>query len=303
MINLRQLDLNLLVTLDALLSEHNVTRAAERLNFSQPSVSVHLAKLREIFGDPLLLPGPRGMRPTARADELREPLREALDVLESVISPARAFDPSKATHTWRLAASDYSESTVLLPALNALRTAAPGTRLSVVEMMPTRIVKQAEQGDIDLAFHTSDESPLGLHRRVLFRERYVLAGRAGHPRLKRRPTLAQFCALEHVIVSPDGGGFRGVTDEVLAQLGLTRRVVLSVPHFLVMISVLANTDLVAMVPERLVLSTSALKIVRPPVDVPGYEMGMLWHERCHRDPAHRWLREHIAQALAKQSAV
>ncbi|WP_109479816.1 LysR family transcriptional regulator [Paraburkholderia sp. C35] len=295
--NLRRLDLNLLLTLDALLSEHNVTRAAARLNFSQPAVSVHLAKLREIFGDPLLLPGPRGVRPTARADELRQPLREALEALEQVVSPAQAFDPATATNIWRLAATDYSESTVLLPALGTLRAAAPATRLSVVEMKPTYIAKQAERGDIDLAFHTSDESPLGLHRRVLFTERYVLAGRENHPRLKRRPTLAQFCAFEHVIVSPDGGGFRGVTDEALAQVGLVRHVVLSVPHFLFMLSVLASTDLVAMVPERLARNMSGLRVVRPPVDVPGYEMGMLWHERCHRDPAHRWLREQIASAV------
>ncbi|MEM5383746.1 LysR family transcriptional regulator [Paraburkholderia phymatum] len=295
--NLRRLDLNLLVTLDALLSEHNVTRAAERLNFSQPSVSVHLAKLRDIFGDPLLLPGPRGMRPTARADELREPLREALEALNRVMSSPKTFDPAEATHMWKVAATDYSESTVLLPALNALRAAAPRTRLSVVEMVPTRIVRQAEQGEIDLAFHTSDESPSGLHRRVLFAERYVLAGRAGHPRLKRRPTLAQFCKLEHVIVSPDGGGFRGVTDDALAQAGLTRRVVLSVPHFLFMMSVLASTDLVAMLPARLVCNTGALRIVEPPVAVPGYQMAMLWHERCHRDPAHQWLREHIASSV------
>lgn len=295
--NLRRLDLNLLVTLDALLSEHNVTRAAERLNFSQPSVSVHLAKLRDIFGDPLLLPGPRGMRPTARADELREPLREALDALERVMSSPKTFDPAEASHTWKVAATDYSESTVLLPALGALRATAPRTRLSVVEMVPTRIVRQAERGEIDLAFHTSDESPAGLHRRVLFTERYVLAGRAGHPRLKRRPTLAQFCGLEHVIVSPDGGGFRGVTDEALAQVGLDRRVVLSVPHFLFMMSVLASTDLVALLPARLVRDTRALQIVEPPVAVPGYEMAMLWHERCHRDPAHRWLREHIARSV------
>ena len=104
--NLRRLDLNLLVTLDVLLSEHNVTRAAERLNFSQPSVSVHLAKLRDIFGDPLLLPGPRGMRPTARAEELREPLRQALDALEHAVSPASPFNPAEASHTWRVAATE-----------------------------------------------------------------------------------------------------------------------------------------------------------------------------------------------------
>ena len=295
--NLRRLDLNLLVTLDVLLSEHNVTRAAERLNFSQPAVSVHLAKLRELFDDPLLLPGPRGMRPTARAEELREPLRQALKALESAVSPASPFDPAGARHTWRIAATDYGESAILLPALVGLRIAAPGTRLAVVEMVPSRIARQAEQGEIDLAFHTSEGSPPGLRRRTLFTERYVLAARAGHPRLKRRPTLAQFCKLDQVIVSPDGGGFRGITDEALAERGLERRVVLSVPHFLFLRAVLESTDLVAMLPERLVRDNGNLRVVDAPIEVPGYEMAMLWHERSHRDPAHQWLREQIVRSL------
>lgn len=295
--NLRRLDINLLLTLDVLLAEHNVTRAAQRLNLSQPSVSVHLAKLREIFGDPLLLPGPRGMRPTARADELREPLRRALEALELAVAPASPFDPGAAANTWSVSASDYGESTVILPALAGLRAAAPGTRLAVLELEPGRLVQQAEQGSIDLALHTSEDSPPGLRRRVLFSERYVLVGRAGHPRLQRRPSLAQFGKLEHVVVSPDGGGFHGVTDSVLGEVGLTRRVVLSVPHFLFVLSALASTDLVAMLPARLVRDNPALKVVEPPLEVPGYEMAMLWHERCHRDPAHQWLREFIVASL------
>nr|WP_042303707.1 LysR family transcriptional regulator [Paraburkholderia kururiensis] len=291
--DLRKLDLNLLITLDVLLSEHNVTRAAERLHLAQPSVSVQLAKLRSVFGDPLLLPGPRGMRPTAKADELREPLRQALEALERAVLPARAFDPARATHTWRVSAFDYGESTIVLPALSGLRAAAPGTRLAVVSVPPSELAKQAEQGAIDLAFHTTEDAPPTLRRRALFTERYVLVSRAGHPRLKRRPTLAQFCQLEHVIVSPKGGGFVGVTDDVLAKAGMTRRVVLSVPHFLFVRSVLESTDLVAMLPERLVRGMDTLRVVEPPVDVPGYEMSMLWHERVHRDPAHRWLREFV----------
>ncbi|QQZ39786.1 LysR family transcriptional regulator [Pseudomonas sp. SK3(2021)] len=295
--NLRRLDINLLLTLDVLLAEHNVTRAAQRLNLSQPSVSVHLAKLREIFGDPLLLPGPRGMRPTARADELREPLRRALEALELAVSPASPFDPGAAVNTWNVSASDYGESTVILPALAGLRAAAPGTRLAVLELEPGRLVRQAEQGSIDLALHTREDSPPGLRRRLLFSERYVLVGRAGHPRLQRRPSLAQFGKLEHVVVSPDGGGFHGVTDSALGEVGLTRRVVLSVPHFLFVLSALASTDLVAMLPSRLVRDNPALKVVEPPLAVPGYEMAMLWHERCHRDPAHQWLREFIVSSL------
>jgi DNA-binding transcriptional LysR family regulator len=237
------------------------------------------------------------MRPTARAEALREPLREALEALERAVAPASPFNPAVATHTWRVAATDYAESTIILPALAGLRAAAPGTRLAVVEAAPPRIARQAEQGEIDLGFHTSEGAPEGLRRRALFAERYVLAGRAGHPRLKRRPTLAQFCKLEHVIVSPDGGGFVGVTDEVLAKAGLTRKVALSVPHFLFMLSVLASTDLVGMLPERLVRGASAVRAVEPPVAVPGYEMAMLWHERLHRDPAHQWLRETIAGSV------
>jgi len=294
--NLRRLDLNLLVTLDVLLAEHNVTRAAERLNFSQPSVSVHLAKLRDIFDDPLLIPGPRGMRPTARAEELREPLRLALEALEQAVAPASPFDPRAAQNVWRIAASDYGESAIVLPALAGMRSAAPGTRIAVVEMQPSRIARQAEQGDIDLALHTVDGSPSNLRRRVLFTERYVLAGRAGHPRLRRRPTLEQFCALDQVIVSPDGGGFHGATDDALATHGLQRRVVLSVPHFLFLRSVLESTDLVAMLPERLVQGV-ALQVVEAPLEIPGYEMAMLWHERAHRDPAHQWLREQIVNAI------
>jgi len=297
MTNLRQLDLNLLVTLDALLAEHNVTRAAQRLNFSQPSVSVHLAKLRDIFGDPLLLPGPRGMRPTARAEQLREPLRQALAALELAVAPSAAFDPAVAANTWRVAAFDYGESTIVLPALAGLRTAAPNTRLAVVETAPARIARQAEQGEIDLAFHTREGAPPNLRQRILFNERYVLAGRMGHPKLQKKLTLGQFCELEQVIVSPDGGGFFGITDQALAEIGATRRVVLSVPHFLFVLSVLASSDLVAMLPERLLRNQSALQLAEPPVAVPGFEMTMLWHERSHRDPAHQWLREHIMQAV------
>lgn len=294
---LRRIDLNLLVTLDALLAEHHVTRAARRLHLAQPTVSVQLAKLRELFGDPLLLPGPRGMRPTARADELREPLRQALRALGQAVAPSAPFDPAGANDTWRLSMSDYAQANVMLPTLANLRAAAPGTRLAILALQPPLIARQLEQGEADLVFHIVGESPEGLRSRPLFKERYVLACRTGHPRLKRRPTLAQFSKLEHVIVSPDGGGFHGPTDMVLARLGMTRHTALSVPSFLIVGQVLAATDMVAMMPSRLVRANPALREVAPPLEVPGYEMLMLWHERRHRNPGLQWLREHIATAV------
>lgn len=296
--SLRRLDLNLLVTLDALLVEHNVTRAAERLHLSQPTVSVQLARLRDHFGDPLLLPKQRGMRPTARAEALREPLRAALVALEQAIMSTSDFDPATASHTWRVAAFDYGEMTILLPALADLRAAAPGICLGVVQVAPAQVARKAEQGEIDLAFMTATEASPDLRRRRLFSDRYVLAGRADHPGLRRRPTLAQFCKLDHAIVSPEGGGLQGVTDMALADLGLTRRVCVSVPHFLFLNAVLESTDLVAMAPWRLLRGNTALKIAEPPLDLPEFEMLMLWPERVHRDPAHQWLREQIARAVS-----
>jgi DNA-binding transcriptional LysR family regulator len=301
--NFNRLDLNLLITLDVLLSERNVTRAAARLNLSQPSVSVQLGKLREAFDDPLLLPGPRGMLPTPRADELREPLREALEHLKRVVMANEAFDPASATNTWRVAAADYGELAVLIPTLRHLRTSAPGTRLAVLETNPLRIAKRMEDGEIDLSLQTMDSVPAGLRAQKLFDEHYVLVGRIGHPQLNRRPTIKQFCSMEHAIISPSGGGFQGATDAVLDAVGLSRRVVCSVPHFLVAISVIEETDLVAMLPSRLIADRPTLKRVNAPVDVPGYTMAMVWHERSHRDPSHRWLREQIAGVVGSDAGL
>lgn len=295
--NLRNLDLNLLRTLAVLLSELNVTRAAERLHLSQPSVSVQLARLREILKDPLLLPGPRGMQPTARAQSLREPIAKALLALSEVLAPIQAFDPSTAHVTWKIAATDYSESTVLIPALPGLRRLAPDSRLAVVQLAPRSIGRQCERGEIDLVFHSADEAPSGLRHRSLFMEKYVLVGRRGHPRFNRKMSLTQFCKLDHVIVSPDGGGFSGVTDAALAEAELQRRVVLSVPHFTFVREVLLSTDLVAMLPARLVRGMPGLQSVAPPVDMPGFEMVMLWHERSHLDPSHQWLRDVIVSTI------
>ena len=295
--NTLRLDLNLLVTLDTLLAERHVTRAAARLHLSQPAVSVQLARLREAFGDPLLIPGPRGMLPTARAEALRGPLREALAGLQAAVAPTAPFDPAAADATWTIAATDYSGLAVVAPTLARLRGAAPRTRLAIVESAPRRVAGLAEGGEIDLALQTMDRIDPALHARKLFDERYVLVARRGHPRLRRKPSLATFCALEHVLVSPDGGGFSGVTDTALGALGRQRRVVLSLPHFLGAMSAVASSDLVAMLPQRLTAGRADLQTFEPPLQVPGFEMGMAWHDRRHRDPGHRWLREQVLAAV------
>lgn len=294
--SLAQLDLNLLVTLDALLAERNVTRAAKRLGLSQPAVSAQLARLRTSLGDPLLLAGPRGMSPTAVASALEVPLRDALERLAQVVAPARGFDPASAETIWRVGASDYGCRAIVEPALASLRGGAPKTRISVLQTTHARLWRQAEDAEIDLGLVTSEAAPPNLRRRRLFTERYMLVGRAGHPALRRRPTLAQFCRLEFGIVSPDGGGFRSPVDTALEAQGSSRRVVLSVPHFLFLLSAVASSDVVALVPSRLIPRAPSVRAVEPPLDVPGFEMTMVWHERVHRDPAHVWFRERVAEA-------
>lgn len=296
--SLARLDLNLLVTLEALLAERNVTRAARRLRLSQPAVSVQLGKLRRVLGDPLLVPGPRGMAPTSLATSIEVPLREALRALVDVISPARAFQPSVAELTWRVAASDYGARAIVQPLLAGLRREAPRSRLAVLNVAPPQLSARTESGEIDLALASQEFAPSTLRQRPLFTERYLLVGREGHPALRRTPTPSRFAELEFGIVSPNGHGFRTAADDALEAEGLSRRVVLSVPHFLFLVSALTTSDIVALLPSRIALGVPGLRAVEPPIQVPGFRMTMLWHERVHRDPAHVWLREQVVQSVA-----
>ncbi|WP_273808980.1 MULTISPECIES: LysR family transcriptional regulator [unclassified Pseudomonas] len=295
--SLRRLDLNLLVTLDALLVELNVTRAARRLNLAQPTVSLQLGRLRHLLDDPLLLPGPRGMRPTARATALREPLRQALAALDEALAPAAPFEPARAERTWRIAASDHSATTLLTPLLADLRQQAPGIRLALLDKTPALLAEQLEGDRLDLALDVADTAAAGLRQRLLFTEHYLLAGRRGHPALQQPVSLETFCQLDQALVSPSGGGFASVTDRLLAEQGRERRVVLSVPHFATLASALLVSDLVALLPAQIALNHPGLQVQPPPLAIPGFDMLLLWPERLHRDPAHAWLRERIVASL------
>jgi DNA-binding transcriptional LysR family regulator len=292
--NMRNIDLNLLVTLEALLTERSVTRAARRLHLSQPSVSVQLRKLREFFADPLLTVIPGGMAPTARALSLLPDLRASLGDMRRLLSQKRSFDPGTARMTWHIGGSDYPEVVILMSLLERLRRSAPGISLASGEGSHARMFKQLDSGAIDLALMALDSTPHHLHHQVLFEEQYVLVVRKGHPALKQRLTPRKLAQLEFVIMSPEGGGFRGVTDVELERLGYQRRVILSTQHFLFIPEVVARTDLAAMLPSRLARSRSnQLHTLAAPLPLPGFEMAMVWHERSHSDPAHEWLRGQV----------
>lgn len=291
----RRVDLNLLLALDALLTERNVTRAARRLHLSQPALSARLQRLRAIFGDPLLLPAQRGMIPTQRALELREPLREALEKLHAVVAERTPFDPSQADLIVNIAASDYVQCALLRPLMAALKRNAPHMRPAWRQLNAPALFDQMERTEVDLAIMTITTVPRTLRSRTLFNERYVFIARRGHPRVRRSLDLDTFAALEHVVVSPRGGGFSGPADVALQAHHRSRRVALSVATFLIVPEIVAQSDLVAVVPERLVRGRGDHLVVRePPLSIPGFTMGMVWHERTTAHPAHRWFRDTLA---------
>ncbi|MCK9817108.1 LysR family transcriptional regulator [Pseudomonas sp. MAFF 302046] len=288
--DIRHLDFNLLKTLDALLDERSVTRAAERLSLTQPAVSGMLTRLRESFGDPLFVRAQRGMVPTLRAEQLAVPVKQLLSDIEQMLQP-QAFDPATAQMTVSLASTDYALRAVVVPFLSALRLQAPNIRVVVQPVDVQHLAGQLDRGDIDLALVTPDSTAPGLHAAELFDERYVCVMRAGHPDAAAKTwSLERFCSLDHVLVSPSGGSFQGVTDQALARIGRSRRVTLSVTSFLVLPEILRTSDLIAVVPRRLALHADGLVMLEPPVKVPGFSKTLAWHERTHHDPGQQWLR-------------
>jgi len=294
--DIRRIDLNLLVALDALLEEQSVTRAADRLALTQPTVSAMLARLRKLFGDPLFVRTQRGILPTPRAAGLAPVLKQWLAEARGLIADA-GFDPATDELTAAISANDYIQSTLLVPYFRRLRREAPNARLAVRSPQFSDMAAMLADAEIDLVITTTPEIPQAdLRSRLLYSERYVCVVRSEHPlKAKRAVTLDQFCRYPHAMVSPTEGRFVGPVDRALAEAGRRRRVVLAAPGFLVLPEVLKTDDLIAVVPERVLCGRmGGLRTFAPPVAVPGFDVVMLWHERLHKDAAHRWLRELLA---------
>jgi len=287
--DIRSLDLNLLKALDALLDEGSVTRAARRLSLTQPAVSGMLTRLRDHFGDPLFVRTSHGMVPTLRASTLAVPVKQIITDIAILLKP-QEFDPLQAELTFTLAATDYALRAVIVPLMAALKQRAPHVRIAVRAVDSERLSQQLSRGDVDLALVTPQTTPEDLHGRALYEEKYVCVAREGHPlAASGKISLEQFCQQEHVLVSSEGR-FTGVTDEALTAVGMSRRVSMAVNSFLVVPDVLRVTDMIAVVPGRMVPADGSLVKLTLPLSVPGFTKSMAWHERTHHDPAHRWIR-------------
>ena len=298
--NIRKIDLNLLYALLILLEERNVSRSAARMHLTQPTVSNMLAKLRALLHDPLFTRTRHGLLPTSRALALEPELRQIFSSVDAILAPG-SFDPQTCDQTVILSSNDYMQYTLLAPALLAMRSKAPLLKFAVRQAEIADIVPMMEKGAIDIAVTIPEFSDARLRSQLLYSERYVVAMRRDHPLSGKKLTMKAFLAMEHAIVSPTAGQFRGPTDDALKQLGLSRRVSLSVSSFFTLIEVVATSDYIALIPER--LSTQfldRLSIAEPPLQVAGFEVISVWSNTTHLDPTRQWVRSELLRVAGNR---
>lgn len=301
--SLRALDLNLLVVLDALASERNVTRAARRVGLTQPAMSNALRRLRRMFNDELYLRGPGGMEPTARALELVDGVRQTLRQAERLLATDVGFDPATSRRSFTARMSDLV-GFLALPALaQRLRERAPLITLEVLHMAPDRALRALETQQLDFAISMGLAHPESIRSEPLLPDRMCCVMGARHPLAVQRLTLERFLAADHlrVAMSPTDKRF---VDDALAARDLRRNVVMTVPHWMMIPPLLAAGDLVAVVSQRFADRFREQGVVAQalPFDSPPFDWTLYWHRRDDQGAAHRWLRGVLQEAFATASA-
>lgn len=296
---LRQLDADLLMALDALLEDLNVTQAARRLGITQSAMSARLARLRTVFDDRLFVSTShgRGVVATPRALAMRESVARAIAALEALVEPDGGFDPRSSARTFTIAMHDNPAGMLAPTLISRCRALAPEVKIAIVLPGGYKLDAALESGDVDLLIASQATAHADWVRRVIVKERLATAQRKGHPRGDVALDLDAYCALDHLIVSTDGGGFTGMVDEVLAANGRERRVLASVQSYALAPLIVAGSDLVCTLPRSLLSRfVPAVELFEPPLDLGEYELSAFWHARRQDDPAHAWLREQISGA-------
>lgn len=301
--NTQEFDLNLLRVLDALLGEGSVTKASRKLNLSQPAMSNALNRLRQQLNDPIVVRVGNRMVPTPRAMAMAESVSASLRMIQQALISTQPFIPADAHEKVHIMATDYVAA-VLLPALwQRLHAQAPGISLAVV--FPSEAGSSAilNEGKADIALAgPSAQLQDTLKQQKLFDEQFVCIARRKHPALKKGLTLDAYCAAEHVLASPRGGGFNSPLDNALAALGRSRKVRLSIAQFLLGPALVAQSDLLMTLGARLARSIAAqhdLAVYPLPFAAPSFRIVQAWHVRLDRDPLQKWLRTQIHEC-AKQ---
>ncbi len=289
---LAAMDTNLLVALDALLQESNVTRAATRLGVTQSAMSQTLARIRDHFDDPILVRVGRAMQPTPFARRLQDRLHQAISDLEGVVRERPQFDPTQTSRRFVLTMVDYVALLFVAPFQRAVSEVAPHIDLAVHSLEAEAMTPKLEAGAIDLYVGIHGETESGMKSKTLFRETFSVLVRKKHPLAKKKLTPQSYVSHPHVHVSPRRE--RGsVVSRALAELGLERRVAVEVPYFSLVPALLRESDLIATVPTQLAVRLAkdhGLSVLPPPVKLPEFDMCMAWHPRFEREPGLLWLR-------------
>ena len=303
--NLERVDLNLLIYMDILLREKNVTRAAEYLGNTQPAMSNALKRLRELFNDPLLIRSSDGMAPTERAIELQPQVRRALAELQKILEPKDIFLASESNRVFRIMASDYAEAT-LVPRLSmAMRNLAPNIVLDF--LTPSDVdYKDMEQGKVDVAINRFNEIPQSFHQITVWRDSFSCLLNPDNPALKSF-NLEAYLEAKHIWVSktgmgvgfgvnPQKSGGLGWIDKALSDLGLKRNISIFTRHYQMPALIAESNDLIATLPTRIAklqAAKSNLVIMQPPFEIPEFELKMAWSPLLHHNAAHQWVRNLI----------
>jgi DNA-binding transcriptional LysR family regulator len=300
MLNLRDIDLNLLVVFQQLYKERRVSVVAENLNLTQPAVSNALSRLRKMMGDQLFLRTARGMEPTPYASQLAEPIDYALATIRDTLERQLEFDPAASVRKFTIAMTDLGEIHFLPRLMSRLAELAPGVTISTVRNTAANLSDDLETGRVDLAIGLLPQLKAGFFQRHLFRQRYVCIFRQGHVLDKESLSLQDFEAAQHVVVVAGGTG-HAIVDEIIEKRDVRRNVRLSVPHFVALGHILSSTDLIATVPERYVREGMApfkLRYLPHPVPLPEFDVNMFWHAKFHKEPGSQWIRNVIADIAA-----
>lgn len=307
--NIRNLDLNLLTVFEALIQERSVTRTAERLGLSQPAISSALRRLRQSLGDPLMIRTRGGMRPTPRAEQIFASVAQALDSIQNTLQAGTSFAPTQAQRSFNVMMSDIGEIVYLPRLIRHLQRHAPGVRLSVRRLARPRVHEELASGAIDLAIGWMERAD-ELRHEELFEETFIGIVRPDHPRIGRRVTLAQFSSEWHLVVGRRDFGsdtfFRsadGNLEHGFAQAARQRKIAVQVPHFLAVPNIIANTDLVCVVPKQLGQVYAAygqVRIVALPVRSRAFKVSQFWHGRFDSDQGSAWLRSVVCDLFRRR---
>ncbi|GGI86776.1 LysR family transcriptional regulator [Shewanella gelidii] len=303
--NMSRIDLNLLVYLDVLLREKNVTRAADKLGISQPAMSNGLKRLRNLFDDPLLIRTSNGMTPTERAQELEPQVRQLLVGIEKAVQPRTEFDAVNSNRVFRMMASDYAEATLIPPLITKLRERAPNIILDI--MTPSDVsFPDVEQGRVDMVINRFDSIPLSFHQKVLWSDDFSCVISDHNPVLNKF-NLEGYLSAHHVWVSKTGMGVGvgmdpsdvqrlGWVDDALDKIGAKRHITVFTRHYQQACLLAQRQDLIATVPSKMAKQQQhreGVKIVPPPFEIKPIKLTMAWSPLYQHDPAHKWMRQQI----------